>query len=53
MQFIDLRKPNMTHMYYVYVHADEGDEKAVALLYRVGSIMELKRKMRNLNRKNA
>lgn len=51
MQFIDLRKPNMTHMYYVYVHAAEGDEKAVALLYRVGSIMELKRKLRDQKRK--
>lgn len=51
MQFYDLRKPNMTHMYYVYVHAVEGDVNSVAVLYRVGSIMELKRKLRAQHRK--
>ena len=51
MKFIDIRKPNMTHLYYVYVYDVEGKEKAVAVLYRVGSIMELKRKLRDQHRK--
>lgn len=52
MKFIDLRKPNMTHLYFVYVFASDSDtDKVPSILYRVGSVMELKRKLRDQHRK--
>lgn len=53
MVFIDLSKPNMTHLYYAYVFEenDDDDKKAVSMLYRLGAIMDFKRKMRDQQRK--
>ena len=51
MTFYDLRKPNMAHLYYVYVYPLEEDEKAPAVLYKLGSVMELKRKLSDQHRK--
>lgn len=52
MKFTDLRKPNMAHLYYVYVFANESDtDKVPSMLYRVGSVMELKRFLRAQHRK--
>ena len=51
MTFSDFRKPNQAHLYYVYVYPKDGDEKSTAQLYRLGSIMEIKRKLRDQHRK--
>lgn len=53
MKYIDLRKPNMTHLYFVYVFApDDSDEKSTpSMLYRVGAVMDLKRFLRDQQRK--
>lgn len=53
MTFIDQRKPNMTHLYFVYVfeHYNDEGEYCPAMLYRTGSIMELKRLLRDQRRK--
>jgi hypothetical protein len=52
MRFIDLRKPRMTHLYFVYVfECEDGGEPRPSLLYRVGSVMDLKRKLRDRHRK--
>ena len=52
MKFIDLRKPNMTHLYFVYVFApDDSENKVPSMLYRVGAVMDLKRFLRDQQRK--
>lgn len=52
MKYIDLRKPNMTHLYFVYVFApDDSADKVPSMLYRVGAVMDLKRKLRDQHRK--
>lgn len=52
MRFIDLRKPRMTHLYFVYVFAtDSGANSTPSILYRVGAVMDLKRKLRDQHRK--
>lgn len=52
MKFIDLRKPHMTHLYFVYVFASESDtDKVPSMLYRVGAVMDLKRFLRDQHRK--
>lgn len=51
MVFIDLRKPNMTHLYYAYVYARADDKECKTYLYRLGAVMDFKRKMRDQQRK--
>lgn len=50
MTFFDFRKPNMNHCYYVYVYPIKGDEKSESNLYRVGTIKELKKRLRDQKR---
>ena len=52
MKYIDQRKSHMTHLYFVYVFASESDtDKVPSMLYRVGSVMALKRFLRDQHRK--
>ncbi len=51
MKFIDQRKSKATHLYYAYVYAKDNDETAATYLYRLGSVMEFKREMRDQQRK--
>lgn len=49
MKYIDQRKSSMTHLYFVYVFACDDDTPS--MLYRVGSVMALKRFLRDQHRK--
>jgi len=49
MNFVDLRKPNATHLYYAYVFAT--DDNKPSCIFRLCSVKDFKRKMRDQHRK--
>lgn len=54
MKYFDLRKPNNSHLYYIYVYPEEGKEGEPgkpALLYRTASVKQIKKLMGSQHRK--
>lgn len=50
--FYDLRKPREHHLYFVYVHGySDGENEIAPDLYRVGSLKEIKKQLRDQKRK--